>query len=39
MDLKKGVSDSVNELMEPVRSYFKAHPDNLEKVKSLSITR
>jgi len=39
MDLKKGVSDSVNELLEPMRSYFKAHPDNLEKVKSLSITR
>jgi tyrosyl-tRNA synthetase len=39
MDLKKGVSDSVNELLEPVRSYFEARPDNLEKVKSLSITR
>jgi len=39
MDLKKGVSDSVNVLLEPVRSYFKSHPENLEKVKSLSITR
>jgi tyrosyl-tRNA synthetase len=39
MDLKKGVSDSVNGLMEPVRSYFNSHPTNLEKVKSLSITR
>jgi tyrosyl-tRNA synthetase len=39
MDLKKGVSDSVNGLLAPVRSYFDAHPDNLEKVKSLSITR
>ncbi len=39
MDLKKGVSDSVNELLEPVRSHFEAHPANLEKVKSLSVTR
>ena len=39
MDLKKGVSDSVNQLLEPVRSYFEQHPENLDKVKSLSITR
>jgi tyrosyl-tRNA synthetase len=39
MDLKKGVSDGVNQLLEPVRSYFEAHPENLEKVKSLSVTR
>ena len=39
MDLKKGAADAVNELLEPVRAYFASHPDNLEKVKALTITR
>jgi tyrosyl-tRNA synthetase len=38
-DLKKGVSDSMSTLLLPVREYFEKHPQNLEKVKSLSVTR
>lgn len=39
MDLKKGAADAVNTLLEPVRKYFESHPENLDKVKALSITR
>ncbi|UCE81560.1 MAG: tyrosine--tRNA ligase [Methanobacteriota archaeon] len=39
MDLKNGTAEYVNRLLEPVREYFSANPDNLEKVKALSITR
>jgi tyrosyl-tRNA synthetase len=39
MDLKKGAADAMNQLLEPVRVYFAAKPENLEKVKSLRITR
>ena len=39
MDLKKGAADAVNSLLEPVRKYFESHPENLDKVKALSITR
>ncbi|UCE91263.1 MAG: tyrosine--tRNA ligase [Methanobacteriota archaeon] len=39
MDLKSGVADAINTLLEPVRAYFESHPGNLERVKSLSITR
>ena len=38
-DLKKGAADALTEILKPVREYFGAHPTNLEKVKSLSITR
>ncbi|MDH3365851.1 MAG: tyrosine--tRNA ligase [Thermoplasmata archaeon] len=39
MDLKKGAADAINKLLEPVREYFTANPENLEKVKALTITR
>jgi len=38
-DLKKGASDGISELLSPVRERFKKHPDNLDRVKQLSVTR
>jgi tyrosyl-tRNA synthetase len=38
-DLKKGASDSVAKVLEPVREYFSKHPGNLDRLKSLTITR
>lgn len=38
-DLKKGASDSLTTILEPVRSYFEKNPKNLQKVKELSVTR
>jgi len=34
-DLKPGVRDAVNEILEPINSYFKAHPQNYNKLKNL----
>jgi len=39
MDLKKGVTDSLARILEPVRAYFEKNPTNLDKVKALSVTR
>jgi tyrosyl-tRNA synthetase len=38
-DLKKGASESLSAILEPVRNYFEKHPQNLDKVKQLSLTR
>jgi tyrosyl-tRNA synthetase len=38
-DLKKGTADALVLILEPVRVYFEKHPQNLEKVKQLSVTR
>lgn len=38
-DLKKGATDSLVQILEPVRSYFERHPENLERVKALTVTR
>ncbi len=38
-DLKKGTADSLGQILEPVRAYFEKHPQTLEKVKRLSVTR
>jgi tyrosyl-tRNA synthetase len=38
-DLKKGAADGIIQVLTPVRTYFEKHPQNLEKVKKLSITR
>lgn len=38
-DLKKGASDSMAEVLAPVRKHFEANPKNLEKVRALSVTR
>ncbi|MEM0343696.1 MAG: tyrosine--tRNA ligase [Thermoplasmata archaeon] len=38
-DLKKGAAEALIEILAPIRSHFEKHPQNLEKVKALSITR
>ncbi len=38
-DLKKGAADSLVEILRPVREYFEKHPQNLDKVKALSVSR
>jgi len=38
-DLKKGAADSMSEVLAPVRKYFETNPKNLDKVRSLSVTR
>lgn len=39
MDLKKGASECVNRLLDPVREYFSTKPDSLDKVRALTVTR
>lgn len=39
MDLKNGVGDAMNKLLEPVAAYFAKHPDNLAFVQGLRKTR
>ena len=39
MDLKNATAEVMIELLEPVRDYFKRKPMNLEKMKSLQVTR
>jgi tyrosyl-tRNA synthetase len=39
LDLKKGVADSLIEILAPAREYFRKHPENLEKMKRLEISR
>jgi len=34
-DLKKGVRDAVNSILQPIRDYFKAHPHNYERLKMI----
>jgi tyrosyl-tRNA synthetase len=38
-DLKTGVADALNDILDPVRDYFEAHPDNLDFVQGLKTTR
>jgi tyrosyl-tRNA synthetase len=39
LDLKKGLAESVVELLNPVHDYFEKKPENLEKMKNLRVTR
>ncbi len=39
LDLKNGVADAVNAILNPVRAYFQAHPQHLEFVQALKRTR
>jgi len=39
MDLKNGVGDALFALLEPVRTHFKTHPENLAFVQGLKRTR
>ena len=39
LDLKNAVAEAVIRILEPVRDYFKRHPENLEKMRNLQLTR
>jgi len=39
LDLKKGVADTLTEILGPVREYFRKHPKNLEKMKQIEVSR
>ena len=39
LDLKNGVSEAVVKLLEPVAKYFEKNPENLKKMRQLTITR
>jgi tyrosyl-tRNA synthetase len=39
LDLKNGVSEAVIRLLEPVAEYFEKKPENLEKMRKLTVTR
>lgn len=39
MDLKNGVADAMNKLLEPVHAHFAKHPDDLAFVQNLRRTR
>jgi len=39
LDMKEAVAEAVIRILEPVRSYFKRHPKNLEKMRKLQPTR
>jgi tyrosyl-tRNA synthetase len=38
-DLKKGVANTLGDLLEPFRQYFKKKPKNLKKVEEMIVTR
>ncbi|KUK16725.1 MAG: Tyrosine--tRNA ligase, partial [Thermococcus sibiricus] len=39
LDLKNAVAEYLVELLKPVREYFEKHPEPLELMKSVQITR
>jgi tyrosyl-tRNA synthetase len=39
LDLKMAVVEYIKEMLAPAREYFEKHPENLNKVKELEITR
>jgi tyrosyl-tRNA synthetase len=39
LDLKMAVVDYITEMLAPAREYFEKHPENLDVVKNLEITR
>ncbi|MFP3985447.1 MAG: tyrosine--tRNA ligase [Candidatus Bathyarchaeia archaeon] len=39
LDLKNSVAEALIQILEPVRSHFKRHPKNLEKMKKIEVTR
>ncbi|MEW5748926.1 MAG: tyrosine--tRNA ligase [Candidatus Thermoplasmatota archaeon] len=38
-DLKKGAADSLAKILEPVRQHFSAHPETVDRLGKLTITR
>jgi len=39
LDLKKGVAEALTEILSPAREYFRTHPQNLEKMREIEVTR
>ena len=39
LDLKEGVAEALTEILAPVREYFRQHPQPLEKMMKMEITR
>jgi len=39
LDLKNGVTEALIEILRPVREHFSKHPDTLEKMLKIEITR
>lgn len=39
LDLKKGVTDSLTRILEPVREFFESHPRSLDAMRNIEITR
>jgi len=39
LDLKEGVAEALIEILSPVREYFHRHPNNLEKMKRIEVSR
>jgi len=39
LDLKEGVAEALIEILSPVREYFSRHPNNLEKMKRIEVSR
>jgi tyrosyl-tRNA synthetase len=39
LDLKNGVAESLVEILKPVREHFRRHPETLEKMLKIEITR
>ena len=39
LDLKNAIADALIQILEPVRTYFRNHPEKLEKMKKIEVTR
>jgi tyrosyl-tRNA synthetase len=39
LDLKNGVTEALTEILEPIREHFRRHPETLEKMLKIEITR
>jgi len=39
LDLKNAVAEALIQILEPVRNHFKKHPEKLEKMKKIEVTR
>jgi tyrosyl-tRNA synthetase len=39
LDLKNGISEALTKILEPVREHFRQHPERLEKMLKMEITR
>ncbi len=39
LDLKNGVTEALIEILKPVREHFRRHPQLLEKMMEIEVTR